>query len=247
MISIWWNTIIYKPLYNILIFLVGVLPGHNVGLAIILLTVFVKLALYPFTAKSITAQIAMKEIEPELKNIKEKHKDDKKKIAEATMALYQQKGVNPFSGCLPILIQIPVIIGLYWVFRGFYSINTDILYSFIHTPATYSMQFLIFDLKEKSLVLAVLAGVAQHIQTRITLGKNKTIKDVRKENPTFQEDFARNMQMQMLYFLPVFIGFVAYTASAAVALYWVMSSILSILQEVWVRKAKNSHVTLKSS
>jgi len=219
-------------------FLVGIFPGHSVGLAIILLTVVVKLALYPLTSKSIRAQRAMKELEPHLKGLREKHKDDKQKLAQHTMALYQEHGVSPFSGCLPMLVQIPVIIGLYYVFlKGLKVIDTDILYSFIHAPLSLDMHFLIFDLAGKSFILAFLAGVTQYFQTDISLGKQIAAPVDNSDKKSFQEDFARSMQVQMRYVLPVMIGFIAYTTSAAVALYWVTSNMLSIGQELLLKKS----------
>ena len=125
MISSVWHEIVYQPLYNILAFLIGVLPGHSVGLAIITLTVVVRLALFPLTGKSMKAQKVMKELEPELKRIREAHKNDKQLQAKKTMELYQEKGVTPFSGCLPLFIQIPIIIGLYIVFKDLKAIDPD--------------------------------------------------------------------------------------------------------------------------
>jgi len=132
MISSLWHTIVYQPLFNLLVLLIGVLPGHSVGAAIILLTIIVKLALYPLTGKSIKAQHDMKELEPELKQLREKHGTDKQALAQKTMELYQKRGVTPFSGCLPVLIQIPIIFGLYWVFfKGLPVIDIQVLYRFI--------------------------------------------------------------------------------------------------------------------
>jgi YidC/Oxa1 family membrane protein insertase len=235
MISLW-NAIIYKPLYNVLIFLIAILPGHSVGGAIILLTLFVKILLYPLTGKSIIAQRQMRELEPELKLIRDKHKDDKQKQAKLTMELYQKHKVTPLSGCLPILIQIPIIIGLYWVFlKGLQVIDTSILFSFISAPATLDMHFLVFDLASKSIFLALLAGVTQFIQTHISLGKQPPLSPASPGKASFQEDFARSMQVQMRYILPIMIGFTAYTTAGAVALYWATSNILSIIQELLMR------------
>lgn len=232
MISLW-NAIIYKPLYNVLIFLIAILPGHSVGVAIILLTLFVKILLYPLTGKSITAQRQMRELEPDLKRIRDENKDDKQKQAKLTMELYQKHKVSPLSGCLPILIQIPVIIGLYWVFlTGLKVIDTSILYSFVSAPLSLDMHFLMFDLSQKSILLALLAGVTQFIQTHLSLGKQPPPPPASAEKASFQEDFARSMQIQMRYILPVMIGFIAYTTAGAVALYWATSNILSIIQEL---------------
>ncbi len=234
-----WNSAIYYPLYNGLIWLVDVLPGHSVGLAIIALTILVKLVIYPLTMKSIIAQRAMKELEPELKKIRDKYSDNKQKQAEQTMALYKERGVTPFSGCLPMLVQIPIIIGLYFVFfSGIKEIDPSILYSFVKVPLSLDMQFLMFDLAGKSIILALFAGISQYFQTSISLGKPLPPKTATTtEKPSFQEDFARSMQIQMRYVLPIMVGFIAFTTSAAVALYWVTSNILSIGQELLVKRS----------
>lgn len=243
MISTIWHTIVYKPLYNILILFIGVLPGQSVGGAIILLTIIVKLALYPLTGKSIKAQRAMKELEPELKQIREKHKEDKQLQAKKTMELYQERGVTPFSGCLPLFIQIPIIIGLYWVFKDL-KIDDAMFYEFVSKPTSLDMHFLFFDLAQKSIILAVLSGITQFIQTHLSLGRQPVTTPVSPTDgkPSFQEDFAKSMQVQMRYVLPVMIGFIAFNTSAAVALYWTTSNILSIIQELLMRRKKQDSV-----
>ena len=238
MISSLWHTVVYQPLYNILTYFIGTLPNHSVGFSIILLTVIVRVSLFPLTGKSIRAQQAMKALEPELKQIKEKHKDDKQLQAKKTMELYQEKGVTPFSGCLPLFIQIPIIIGLYIVFKDFVDIDPSILYSFITHPDNYEMHFLLFDLASKSAVLAALAGITQYFQTDISLARAKTQETPKKDNtggPSFQEDLAKSMQVQMRYVLPVLISYIAFNTSAAVALYWTTSNILSIIQELIIK------------
>lgn len=239
MISTLWHTIVYKPLYNTLIFFIGVLPGQSVGGAIILLTIIVKLALYPLTGKSIKAQHAMKELEPELKQIREKHKEDKQLQAKKTMELYQERGVTPFSGCLPLFIQIPIIIGLYWVFKDL-KIDDTMFYGFISKPTSLDMHFLVFDLAQKSIILAGLSGVTQFIQTHLSLGRQSVTPTTLSTDgkPTFQEDFAKSMQVQMRYVLPVMIAVIAFNTSAAVALYWTTSNILSIIQELLMKRDK---------
>lgn len=217
--------------------LIGYLPGHSVGLAIIVLTIIVRVALFPLTGKSIRAQKAMKELEPEIKKIREKYKDNKQEQAKKTMELYQEKGVTPFSGCLPLLIQIPIIIGLYMVFKDLLTTDQSQLYSFVIHPGTLDMHFLMFDLAAKSAILAATAGIAQYFQADLSLGRQgPTPPPKNGATPTFQEDFAKSMQMQMRYVLPVMITFIAYSASAAVALYWTTSNILSIAQELLIRR-----------
>jgi YidC/Oxa1 family membrane protein insertase len=229
-----WHTLVYEPLYNILIGFVALVPGHSVGLGIILLTLSVKLALWPLTAKSILAQRAMRELEPELRKIRETYKD-KQEQALKTMELYQKKGVTPFSGCLPILIQIPVVFGLYFVFMKGLVIDPAQIYSFVPAPAELDLHFFTLDLAAKSLFLAILAGGSQFYQAHLSLGSNPLPKPVEGKKPSLQDDIARSMQMQMRYVFPVLIGVVAFSTSAAVALYWATSNMLGIAQELWMK------------
>lgn len=246
MISSLWHTIVYQPLFNLLVLLIGVLPGHSVGAAIILLTVVVKLALYPLTGKSIKAQQDMKALEPELKQLREKHGTDKQVLAQKTMELYQKRGVTPFSGCLPVVIQIPIIFGLYWVFfKGLPVIDVKVLYSFVSNPGTLQMNFLVFNLLLPSVFFAILAGISQYIQASISLKRQPTPSTETKGKATFQEDFAKSMQLQMKYVLPVMIGFIASRLPAAVALYWTTSNILSIGQELLMNRKIQKEKSVK--
>ncbi len=230
-----WHAIVYRPLFNLLIVFVGFLPGNSVGLAIILLTIIVRVSLFPLTGKSIRAQRAMKELEPELKIIREKYKENKQEQAKKTMELYKDKGVTPFSGCLPLFIQIPIIIGLYFVFKDLTIIDQSQFYSFVSHPGSLDMHFLSFDLASKSAFLAVCAGITQYFQADLSLGRQAP-PPPKGSTPSFQEDFARSMQLQMRYILPIMIVFIAFSSSAAVALYWTTSNILSITQELLIRR-----------
>ncbi len=231
-----WTTLVYTPIYNAFFILLAFSPGHYVGVAVIMLTILVRFAIYPLTLKSIRAQRAMKKIEPELKAIKEKFKDDRSQQAVATMELYKKEKISPMSGCLPLLIQIPIISTLFFVLKGVGTVNTDLLYAFVPSTFVPNMAFLGLDLTAKSLVLAVLVAVTQYATTRLSLGK--PIKEVKKdgEKPTFAEDFQQSMQLNMRYMLPVILGFTAANLPGAVALYWVTSNVFSIGQEVWVTK-----------
>jgi YidC/Oxa1 family membrane protein insertase len=227
-----WNHVVYIPLYNILLALINVLPGHSVGVAIILITLFVKIVLFPLTARSIRAQRAMKAVEPELKALKEKHGEDRQALAQATLELYKKRGVNPFSGCLPILVQIPIIMGLYFVFtKGLGAVNVDQLYGWVTAPVMMDKHFLMFDLATQSFALALFAGVTQYIQTHVAFSKQEISTTPPPSGSSFQEDFARSMQIQMRYVLPAVVGVISYTLPSAVALYWAVSNILSTGQE----------------
>lgn len=235
MISNLFHNFIYIPLYNGLIALLDIGSWVDVGIAIIVLTVIVKAALFRLSIKAARTQRIMKELEEPMKEIREKYKDDREKQGRKMLELYRKYKVNPFSSFLVIFIQLPVIFGLYWVFAkgGLPNVDTSLLYSFVPIPENINMHFLgVIDMASKNMPLAILAGISQHLQFRFAMPKPKP----KKENPTFQEDLARSMQMQMKYIMPFFIMFVAYVASAGVALYWITSNIFAIGQEIFVKK-----------
>lgn len=244
MISSLFHTFIFDPIYNALILVLNIIPGGNLGVAVILVTVLVKLLLFPLSRKAVVTQMRMKELDAEMKVIREKYKDNREQQAMEMMDLYRKKGVNPFATLLLVFIQIPIILGLYFVFLrgGLPVVDPDLLYSFVSAPATISMNFLGFiDIGAKSLLLAFLAGLTQYFQVKYAV----TPPPPRKEGAPvdFKEDLARNMHMQMRYVLPIIVFFVAYTISAAIALYWTTSNIFTIAQEIVVRnKIKKQQV-----
>lgn len=235
MISGIFTVVFFNPLYNGLILLISVVPFADLGIAVILLTVFVKLILFPFSLKMVKTQLAVKQLEPEIAKLKEKHNGDKQEQARQTMALYKEKGVNPFSGFLLVLIQIPVIFALYFVFSrgGLPEINTDILYSFIPTPENINMHFLgLVDVSARSVVFALFAGITQFFQIKFSLPPLKE----RSNKPSIKEDLARSFHIQMRYVMPIIVFSVGYAISGAVALYWTTSNLFAIGQEIYVRK-----------
>ncbi len=232
-----WNIVLYKPLLNALAFLVSVVPGANVGVAIIILTILVKLVLFPFAQHAIESQAKMKKLEPEVAKIKGSGKS-KEEQARLTMALYKEKKVNPLSGCLVTLIQLPIIFALYYVFFKGINFDSSVLYPFIHAPAYASMSFLgIADIGGKSLVLALLTGVSQYLQARL-MPKAPVSPEAPQgsDKKSFQENLANSMNMQMKYVFPLIVTFFAYTLSGAVALYWITSNIFTIGQQLYAEK-----------
>src|SRR3989338_6119440 len=157
MLSSIWNTVLYQPLLNALAFLVSIVPGGDVGIAVIILTIFVKLILFPLSQKSIESQAEMNILAPELNKIKVSGAS-KEEQARLTFELYKKHKVNPFSGCLLVLIQIPIIFALYYVFFKGINFDSGLLYSFIHVPEQVNMAFIgIADISQKNLILAILA------------------------------------------------------------------------------------------
>lgn len=234
-----WHTLFFDPIYNGLVFFIDAIPGGDVGLSIIAITVLVKLVLLPLSVKAAKMQKIMRELEPRLNELKEKYKDDREALAKATMALYREMGLNPFSGIFLVILQIPIVFALYFsVYNGggqpLPNINVDLLYSFVPVPENVDMIFLGFvNIASKSWPLALLAGLTQFIHANLSLPKPEPRKE--GEN-SMKADFARSMNINMRYVLPVVIGVVAYTLSASVALYFTVSNLMAIAQEYVVRK-----------
>jgi YidC/Oxa1 family membrane protein insertase len=241
-----WNTVFYQPIYNSLIYIIDNITFGDVGFAIILVTIIVKLILSPLTRKSIKSQILMKQMEPEIKKIK-KDFPNKEEQAKKTFELYKKYGTNPFSGCLVVILQLPVIFALYWVFFKGLSIDPDIIYSFVKVPASLNTNFLgLIEMADKSIVLGLLAGITQFIQgylSKPVKPKVEVLKSIEEAGQkSFQEQLSDSMQMNIRYVLPVFIGFIAWKISAAVALYWVVSNIFTIAQEWYIRRTVSNKI-----
>lgn len=235
MLSTAFHAVIYDPLYNGLVFLVGVLPAHDMGLAVIVLTIVVRIIIYPLSRRAIEAQLAMKKIAPEVEEVKKKFKKNSPEQSQAVFALYKERGVRPFAGFGLVLVQFPVLIALYWVFykSGFPSVDTDVLYSFVHVPEAINMHFLgIIDMSMRSVPLALLAAVTQFIYTRLSMGPREKTPDASPVEASLSGDMAKSFDLQARYMLPVMIGVIGYTIAAAAPLYWATSNIFMILQEL---------------
>ncbi len=228
-----WNTFFYKPLYNALVFLVDVVPNESLFIAVVILTIIVRFIISPLSYKALKTQIKTKALQPEINKIKDTI-SDKQEQARATFALYKENGVNPFSSFLLILVQFPIIIALYWVFRdGGVEIDPTLLYSFIPAPENISLTSFGINLAEKSYLLALLAGVTQYIH----ISRSSSFKQVDTgTKKTQQEEMMVMVGTSMKYTMPIMITIFAYIIGGAVALYWVTSNIFMIVQETFIQK-----------
>ncbi len=226
--------ILYQPLFNALILLYIYLPGHDFGVAVIILTVIIRIILYPLMVQSIKSQKILSELQPKIQEIQQQFKNDKEKQTRATMELYKKEKINPFGGCLPLLIQFPILIALYQVFwRGLQPGAMRHLYGFTPNPGTIDPTFFGFmNLAEPSLWLAFLAGVLQFFQSKMLTPK--TLKTEKKTGQMAQ--FSNTMQKQMLYFFPVFTVFILWKLPSAIGLYWIITSLFSIGQQYLIFK-----------
>lgn len=222
------QTILYQPLFNILVGLYNIIP--DIGVVILIITVLVKAALYPLTTSSIKAQKSLTDMQPKIDALKKQYKDNPQQLAQETMKLYKEHKVNPFGSCLPLLIQIPVFLALYWVLRsGLSNTNFDLLYPFIKNPGTLNTVTLhLFDLKNASPILAVLAGAAQFWQTKMMSTKKPP---AIAGSGAKDENMMAMMNKQMLYVFPVMTVLIGFRLPGGLTLYWLLSTVLTALQQ----------------
>ena len=227
-----YHTFFFDPLYNTLVILFKILPWADAGVIIIILTILVRLIIFPLSKKAVLTQVRMAAIAPDLAKIKEQYKNNTEEQARRTLALYKEKGVNPFSGIFVIIIQIPIILALYQIFLYFPKVDMSLLYSFVAVPEYTSATLLGFlDLTTKSVTLALLAAVSTFFQFQIS-----TKGQAPPKGNSFGDNLTRSMQTQMKYFFPVIVFFISYNISGVIALYWLTTNLFSIGQEIVVRR-----------
>jgi len=240
------SAIFYQPMFNLLIFFYNVIPGHDIGVAILLLTIVIKLILYPLSVQSIRSQKAMQTLQPKIDELKKKYKDEKEKMASELMALYKQEKVNPLSSCLPLLIQLPFLIAVYQVFRnGLSSHGLNLLYPFVANPGTINTLSLGFvDLLKPNIILAILAAAAQFFQTKM-IQVNRPPKDKTGQVPAGakDEDMMAIMNKQMLYFMPLMTVFIGASLPGGLTFYWFLTTVLTVLQQWWMFRKKKDNDT----
>lgn len=228
-----WTRGFYQPIYNVLMFFVSVMPGHSLGFGIILLTIFIRLLLLIPSQKALKSQRRMQELQPRLNEIKEKHTGDKQTIAAETMKIWKENKVNPFGSCLPLLIQFPILIALFYVVQT--GLNPDkeyLLYTgFVDISLSdINVMFTKFlDLTKREIFwLPFLVGILQFLQMKMAMVSKK---QGEKKSET---DMVNNT---MIYFLPVMIAIFTASAPSGVGLYWLTSTLFGIAQQYFVNHA----------
>jgi YidC/Oxa1 family membrane protein insertase len=226
------NTILHQPLFNALIFLQQTISFGDLGVAIILLTLIVRLILYPLSYKGFKSQMIMQRIQPEIKSIQEKHKDNKEKQAELLMEVWKKNKVNPFSGFVLLIIQLPILLALYRIFLSDFSTESlKTLYAFVPHPEIISKTFLgLIDLSEKSIVIVGIAAVLQYIHGKLSLAR-----------PQGSQKGQMNKMTRNMVFLGPIITIVFLTnLPSAVGIYWATTSAFSIFQQIIIGKSLHS-------
>lgn len=236
-ITLIYKTIFFQPIFNLLVFLYGAIPGTDLGVAIIVLTLIVRIILLPLSIKSIHSQRAMQDLQPKLKELQIQFKGEKEKLAKATMELYAKEKVNPLSGCLPLLIQLPFFLAIYHAMQS--SLKSDFganLYAFVRNPGALDVKFFGFlDLAHASIPLAVLAGLTQYWQTamlttnRPPAGAGPGAKD---------EDRMAMVNKQMKYLMPAMTVFIGASLPGGLTLYWLVTNLFTVAQQLIFLKKK---------
>jgi YidC/Oxa1 family membrane protein insertase len=249
-IGAFFDMIFARPIFNGLMLLYHLFG--DLGLSIIVLTIIIKLVLFPLTIKQLKSSKAMQQIQPELKKLQKQYASDPQKMMQETQKLYKAAGASPMSGCLPTLVQLPVLYGLYYAVYGAFgqhgssatqllkAIN-DRLYAWVPhftTPVNFHLDWLTFispvlsvDLSKPSPVLAILAGLATFVSLRMSMPKQNKQADKDKKTP--EDPMAQSMKM-MQYIFPFMTAFFGFTFPAGLALYWTISSVFQAVQQYFV-------------
>jgi len=236
MFSFIFQNLLYNPLYNLLIFLGLILPGNDIGLAIITLTLIIKTVILPISHKANRLQKKIKEIDPAIKEIRKKCQD-KEEQTKQLMELYKNHGVNPLTSILLLFIQMPIILTLFYLFYKGFEYRLDIIYPFLQTISTdiFSVDFLgLLNVNEPYLLAAFLVGLTQFIQINISLPPVKI--DKNKKELDFKDNLSKSFSLQMRYVMPFIFIFIAAKLPLAVCLYWITSNLFTIGHELFFKK-----------
>jgi YidC/Oxa1 family membrane protein insertase len=248
------STLIYEPIYNLFVALLTWIPGHELGWAIIIITLIIRLILLMPQQHMLESQKKLQKIQPKIKAIQKQYKDDQAQLGQKMMELYKTEGVNPMGSCLPLLIQMPILIGLYWVISGITDpSNFYHLYTIFATfqPSQIVTTFFGLDLSQVGGVMAVVFGiilgatqwVQAYMSTQYTAKEKKDAnKQLLKEIESGSTEAAmldpELMQKMMLYMLPIMLAVSAYFFPLWVGLYWFIGTLFVIAQQWYVNQKK---------
>ncbi len=224
-----------------MVWLVVHMPGHSAVLAVIILTLVVKFILAPLSYKALQSQVAQKKLQPEMERIRAEY-PNRQEQSQKMMELYKTHKTNPFSGCLVMIIQMPIIFALYYVFYRGLHFNEDALYGALQLPEHINQFFLGIDISEKNTFFAIAAGISQAAQLWLSPAmasdKKETtaVEDPNKKSATgLSAQLGSTMQKQMKYMMPILIVFIGLKLPAAVAVYWIVNNIFTLVQEMILR------------
>lgn len=244
--------ILTQPLYNALVWLVEALPGSSLALAVVVLTIVIRLILVPLSKKSLLHQALQRKLQPHIQAIKQQYSDTKEQSVKI-MELYKANKTNPFSGCLTVLVQLPILIAVYSVFFMGIAGSEGLLYPGIYVPENISTFLFSVDLTERSVALALITGLVQFLQikfspTMSSFPEDKINNSKLNSGDDLQQKLMENMQQVTRYIIPIMIAGFALFVPAAVALYWMTSTGFMIIMELYFRaKVKSVSVVLPNN
>lgn len=238
------EVLFYQPILNLLVFLYNIIPGHDIGVVIIVLTIILKLLLWPLSQQSLKSQKALQTLQPKIEELKKQYAGRKEELGKAMMLLYKENKVNPLSSCLPLLIQMPFLFAVFKVFsNGLSNGSLDLVYPFITKPEMINtVSFGFINLAERNVYFAVLAGLAQFWQSKMLVSKRPDIKTPGAKD----EDMATIMNKQMTYFMPVMTVFIGLSFPGGLSLYWLVTTLLTGLQQKFIFSKKDKNKTTDS-
>ena len=255
-----WNTFILSPMVNVLIWIYNII-FNNFGLAIIVFTILIRLITYPLTAQQVKGQAKMQEMQSskKMEELKKKYKDDKQKFQEEQVKLYQEMGINPLGSCLPLIIQFPIMIGLYQsislamasapiqllnLSRDLYNfipasilipLNSTFLWMNLGLPETASPNAIMVPFTNFALpIMTIIVVITTFLQSKLM-------------TPTSQPgDQGAQMSKMMNLYMPILMGWISYTLASGLALYFVVSNILAIAQYAYMGKVNWKNILPKN-
>jgi YidC/Oxa1 family membrane protein insertase len=225
------KTILYYPFINILTLISDYVPGHNVLWGVIGLTLLVRFILLIPSKRAAQAQRKLSQLQPMMEELKAEYGNDRQGLAQAQMDLYKQNNINPFASCLPALIQLPILIILYQAILHGLTNSDQFLYSWVPRPDNLQTTLLGINLlqSDKTFIFPAIAAILQYVQIRMTM---PNVPKVEGSEP----DATQLMQRQTMYILPLFTLFFAHSFPAAIAVYWIVTTAFTIVQQYYVNK-----------
>jgi YidC/Oxa1 family membrane protein insertase len=231
--------VFYQPVLNLLVVLYNTISFQDLGVAIILMTAVIKLVFWPLGRSAIKSQKALQDLQPKIEELKKKYGDDKVGLSKATMEMYKENKVNPFSSCLPLLIQLPFLFSVYRVFTDGLHNKLDLVYSFLARPEVINtISFGFLDLAKPNIVLAILAGLAQFWQGKMLVTSRPAVKTPGSQD----ESMAAVMNKQMLYFMPAITVFIGWSLPGGLTLYWFVLTLFTVVQQLITFRRKSGGV-----
>jgi len=232
--------------YNLLVLISYITPGHYVWVGIIVITLIIRFIFLRPSIKLVEVQHKQKKLAPKLQELKGKHGDDKEALQKATLELYKQEGVNPLSGCLPMIVQLVVLIAFYRIFTqmGMSEIKPDHLYSFTPRPESINHFFFGIDLSKTVMSIFKEGGVRGYLVLLFPLlaAGTQLIQSMQtkalqpKQNVGEEATFQKALNTQFIYLFPIMTGYISYTLSSALSIYWIVQTVFMIVQQAIVGK-----------